>query len=65
MDCTTCADTGVIKTPPTLPPGVTRHTHAWEEMRELAAPIREFACPKCWRGQMKQLTEKVDPWVGE
>jgi hypothetical protein len=62
MDCQTCGDTGKIIEPATLPQVLSLQTHTWEQLRKMALPGRTFACPRCWRGQMVVLQEKLEPY---
>lgn len=64
MDCTACGDTGKIIEPAKWPEGLSLRTHTWDQLRGMALPGREFSCPECWRGQMKKLEDKIEPYTG-
>ena len=58
--CLSCADTGTIKLPPNLPPGVSGATHNWDKMSALVSRPEEISCPKCWRGEIRDLERKLN-----
>lgn len=62
--CKTCGDTGKIIEPAHWPEGLSLKTHTWDQLRKMALPGREFACPDCSRGKLVAMKEKLEPYDG-